>query len=182
MSSKWPASGTTWTVASGMRGPRIRALAGGTMGSSSWLCSSTLWPDSSATHGQVPRVAAPRGGATSRRAVRRARQSSRPPGLFVDRHPMRRPSRRSDGQGRVQAELTRPGVRLAAPQLSSPDTRRRLRRCATRSRTLLPVAAAECTVSAKPRRLVLEARPPRRVHRLILTDSREYWSRYEDFA
>ena len=33
MRSRWPVSGTTWTVALGMRAPRMRALTGGTTGS-----------------------------------------------------------------------------------------------------------------------------------------------------
>jgi hypothetical protein len=175
MSSKWPASGTTWTVASGMRAPRIRALAGGTMGSSSWLCSSTLWPDSSATHGQVPRVAAPRGGATSRRAVRRARRSSRPPGLFVDRR-------------QCVARLAEATAKAASRRVHPPSSTPRgppaqLARHSSATPALRheeqDAVAGRCGRVHGLRETSTISTPgpsPRRVHRMILTGSREYWS------
>jgi hypothetical protein len=145
------------------------------MGSSSWLCSSTLWPDSSATHGQVPRVAAPRGRATSRRAVRRARRSSRPPGLFVDRR-------------QCVARLAEATAKAASRRVHPPSSTPRgppaqLARHSSATPALRheeqDAVAGRCGRVHGLRETSTISTPgpsPRRVHRMILTGSREYWS------
>lgn len=134
------------------------------------------------THGQVPRVAAPRGQATSRRAVRRARRCSRPPGLFVDRRsnaspvsPKRRPRPRP---GRAHPPSCTPGgppAQLARHSSATPALRHEEQDAVAGRCGRVHGARETSTISTPGPSL-------RRVHRMILTRSREYWSRYEDFA